>query len=80
MPKSASFRWLILAAANAIAVGVLGFYSIGVAAPQAGQPPFASSVEQRSEMIRELREIKELIKEQNALLRGPTKPNEKLKR
>jgi hypothetical protein len=48
---------------------VLGFYSSSGAAPQGGQPPFANSVEQRSEMVRELREIKELLKEQNALLR-----------
>jgi hypothetical protein len=77
MAISPSFRWLLLAAASAALAGVLGFYGIGVAAPQAGQPPFASSVEQRAEMIRELREIKELIKEQNSLLRGLTRPNEK---
>lgn len=52
---------------------VLGFYSSSGAAPQGGQPPFANSVEQRSETIRELREIKELLKEQNALLRENAK-------
>jgi hypothetical protein len=77
MAISPSFRWLLPAAAGAALVGVLGFYGIGVAAPQSGQPPFASSIEQRAEMIRELREIKELIKEQNSLLRGLTRPNEK---
>lgn len=54
---------------------VLSFYSSSVAAPQGGQPPFANAVEQRNEMIRELREIKELLKEQNALLRSTTKTN-----
>lgn len=80
MTKSPSFRWLLVLAANVLAVGVLGFYSTTGAAPQTGQPPFASSVEQRAEMIRELREIKELIKEQNSLLRGSAKPNATPKR
>jgi hypothetical protein len=65
-----SLRWSLLIAANAVAVGVLGFYSTSGAAPQSGQPPFANSVEQRLETLQELREIKELLKEQNALLRG----------
>jgi hypothetical protein len=60
--------WLVIA--NLVIAGVLGFYSTLGAAPQAGQPPFANPVEQRSDMVRELREIKELLKEQNALLRG----------
>lgn len=60
----------IPAAITAVAavICVLGFYSLVTAAP-AGQPPFANSVEQRAEMIAELREIKELLKEQNTLLR-----------
>ena len=77
MSQSAAIRWAALATANVFVLGVLGFYSIGSAAPQ--QPPFASSVEQRAEMIRELREIKELIKEQNTLLRNATTSNEKPK-
>jgi hypothetical protein len=40
------------------------------AAPQLGQPPFANQVEQLDDMTRELREIKELLKEQNVLLRS----------
>ncbi|MDX1947429.1 MAG: hypothetical protein SFU86_18655 [Pirellulaceae bacterium] len=71
------FRWSLPAAFVGLVVGVLGFYGSGIAAPQ--QPPFASSVEQRSEMIQELREIKELLKEQNALLRAAAKANEKPK-
>jgi hypothetical protein len=63
-------RWTWLVAANVAFAGVLGFYSTLGAAPQAGQPPFANPVEQRADTIRELREIKELLKEQNELLRG----------
>jgi len=63
-------RWTWLVVANGIVVGVLGFYSTLGAAPQAGQPPFANQVEQLAEQIRELHEIKELLKEQNELLRG----------
>jgi hypothetical protein len=69
--KSACFsRWTWLVIANVVFAGVLGFYSTLGAAPQAGQPPFANPVEQRADQLRELREIKELLKEQNALLRG----------
>ena len=68
-------RWTWLVVANAIVWGVLGFYRTLGAAPQAGQPPFANPVEQRSEMVRELREIKELLREQNALLRSGSGKN-----
>jgi hypothetical protein len=69
--KSACFsRWTWLVIANVVVASVLGFYSTLGAAPQAGQPPFANPVEQRADQIRELREIKELLKEQNELLRG----------
>jgi hypothetical protein len=33
------------------------------------QPPFRNAVEQREQMVQELREIKELLKQQNELLR-----------
>jgi hypothetical protein len=65
-------RWAVLVSANVAVLAVLGFYSTLGAAPQAGQPPYANPVEQRDEMVRELREIKELLREQNALLRGGT--------
>jgi hypothetical protein len=75
MTHSLTLRWSLVVAANVAALCMLGFYSTGGAAPQAGQPPFANSVEQRAEIVQELREIKELLKEQNSLLRGgaPTK-------
>lgn len=63
-------RWTWLVAGNVAALGMLGFYTNLGAAPPAGQPPFANPVDQRFEMVRELREIKELLKEQNSLLRG----------
>jgi hypothetical protein len=55
-------------AAGAALLCVLGFYSLLSAAPP-GKPPFDDAGVQRAEMIRELREIKELIKEQNGLLK-----------
>ena len=67
---TSSFRWMALIAANVLAMGVLGFYSIGEAAQKPGQIPFNNSVEQREAQLKELREIKELLKEQNALLRA----------
>ncbi len=70
MKAACTSRWTWLVIANAAAMGVLGFYSRLGAAPQAGQPPFANPVEQRADQLRELREIKELLKEQNDLLRA----------
>lgn len=67
--KKTNLRWALLLAANAVVWCVLGFSGTSVAAPGA-KPPFSNSVEQRGEMIRELREIKALLKEQNALLRA----------
>ena len=64
--------WALLLAANVVFWGVLSFYETTDAAPRsdAGKPPFANAVEQRFETIRELQEIKQLLKEQNALLRS----------
>ena len=66
--------WSVLPLLVGVGLCVLGFYNSSGAAPQGGQPPFANAVDQRNEMIRELREIKELLKEQTALLRA-TKTN-----
>ena len=65
MPNLVS-RWILVCAAAPLCM--LGFYSLLLAAPP-GKPPFEDAVSQRAEMITELREIKELVKEQNALLK-----------
>ena len=63
--------WALLIAANALCYCVLSFYQTTAAAPPKGNPPpFANAVQQRMEMIGHLKEIKELLKEQNALLRS----------
>ena len=47
---------------------VLSFYRTTDAAGPKSQLPFANAVQQRIEMINHLRDIKQLLKEQNALL------------
>lgn len=66
-----------------VAVGVLltscmlGLYRSASAQQQRGnQLPFSNSVEQRESMVRELREIKALIREQNTLLRTIASQND----
>lgn len=74
---SHSIRSILACAAGAALLCVLGFYGLSSAAPP-GKPPFEDSGVQRMEMIRELREIKELIKEQNLLLKEAIAgPNER---
>ena len=62
--------WAALIAANVVCYCVLSFYRTTDAAPPKPGPPFANAVQQRMEMITELREIKQLLKEQNALFRS----------
>ena len=70
MLRKLNFRWAMLLVANAVLWCVLGFDRSSTAAPQGGKQPFANAVEQRGEMVRQLREINSLLKEQNALLRS----------
>ncbi len=70
MTQRAGWTWLIVA--NVLFCCVLSFYRTTDAAPPKPKPPFANSVEQRMEMIKELREIRSLLKEQNAMLRSGT--------
>jgi hypothetical protein len=64
-------RWTLWLAANMLLLGVLGLYQTTDASQKTGgQPPFANPVEQRQEMIGCLREIRDLLREQNALLRS----------
>lgn len=59
--------WLLIAIATAGCM--LGFYGTGGASPQSGgRQPFRNAVDQREDMIRELKEIRALLKAQNALL------------
>jgi len=64
--------WGLLIAASVLCYCVLGFYQTTAVAQRkvSPGPPFANSVDQRAQMIRTLGEIKELLKEQNALLRS----------
>lgn len=55
------------------ALGVLGFWG-NSSADEENAPPFNNAVAQRDEMIRELREIKALLKEQNALFQKLLEP------
>ncbi len=61
---------IALLTVNLAGLCMLGFHRPSSAAPGAGNEPFANAVEQRAEMIAELREIGVLLKEQNALLRS----------
>lgn len=62
--------WVLLLTAIVVCCGVLSLCP-SHAAPSGGQP-VANPAEQRMEMIAELKEIKGLLKEQNALLRSGT--------
>jgi hypothetical protein len=64
--------WMLLIIANILFCGVLSFYRTTDAAQttRRNPPPFANSVQQRLDMNNTLNEIKELLAEQNALLRS----------
>lgn len=66
---------LSLAAAACTVAGMLLFYSTLAAAPPVGQAPFVDATVQREEMLRELRAIRELLKEQNSLLKDQLQKN-----
>jgi len=52
-------------------VYMLGLYqALDVAPARGANPPFANSVEQRFDSVNLLREIRDLLKEQNDLLRS----------
>jgi hypothetical protein len=61
--------WVLLLVAIVVCFGVLSLCP-SHAAPAAGGQSAANPAEQRMEMIAELREIKALLKEQNALLQS----------
>ena len=66
--QGSSYRWTLLVSLNVLAWGVLVFSGkIGAVPPN--PQPFANAVEQNMEIIRELKEIKTLLQDQNTLLR-----------
>ena len=67
--KSLPSRWTVLVALNIAVLSLFGAYQWCEAQSTGGQLPFANSNEQRSDILREVREIKDLLKEQNALLK-----------
>lgn len=68
-PRFASALGLI---AVFVTCGVLSFYQITNAAPPVPSGPFANSVEQRADIVGQLREVNNQLKEMNALLRAGT--------
>lgn len=68
MMQKFNTRWFWLIAANTAVWCVLSFYGTSGAAPQGARQPFSNATEQRQEIVRQLEEIKALLKEQNALL------------
>jgi hypothetical protein len=66
---TSSQRWTALITANVLAWCMLCFHQQGTAAP-AAPPPFANAVEQRIEMIEQLKQVNALLKEQNLLLKS----------
>ena len=59
----------------AVLAGMLGFFSVIRAEPNPLPLPFTMADDQRADMIKELREIKELLREQNSILRQLGKPD-----
>ena len=68
----------LLLASVLVVWGMLSLDGRSVGTAQTVRQPFASAVEQRNAIIRELQEIKTLLREQNALLRAESQdPPEK---
>jgi type II secretory pathway component PulM len=63
-------RFGIILAINVVGLCVLGFYRPTSAQTPQEQQPFANSVEQRAEIIAQLKDVVAELKEQNALLRS----------
>jgi len=62
--------WMVVLVVLVLVWGVLSLYRSTDAAGQAPVEPFANAAAQRSEMITCLKEIRDLLKEQNALLKS----------
>ena len=68
--KKTMFGMVILTAANVFLACMLGFQQTTSQAQQSGRQPFANSVEQRGEMIEQLKSLNAALREQNELLRS----------
>ena len=68
-------KWTLLVSANVLVWCMLSLYGPIGAAPQRGKQPFANSIDQRNDMIRELKGINALLSEQNALLKKLVQTN-----
>ncbi len=73
MSRSNRFRWALLIITNVLLLCMLGLYRSTTAAPAANNEPFANSIEQRAEMIKQLQEINAQLKEQNSMFRAALK-------
>ncbi len=60
---------MVLASAIVLGSLMLSFHGSSTAAPPQQRLPFASAIDQRIEMINQLRQIRLLLQEQNTLLR-----------
>ena len=70
MKSVTKLRFGIFVILNVLGLCVLGLYRPSTAAPPEESQPFANAVEQRAEMITQLKEVVAELKEQNALLRS----------
>ena len=62
--------WGLLLGGIVLCCCVLSFYQTTSAQPPQAKEPFANSVEQRMEIVKLLTDIRDQLKEQNALLRS----------
>jgi len=62
--------WRTLVASHAVTLTMLGLYETSSAAPRATSEPFANAVEQRFEIINQLKEVNGQLREQLTLLRS----------
>lgn len=70
MAASRKISFRVLVALNVACWCVLGFYQNLSWAQKRRDPPFANSVEQRNEMVEQLRKVNAQLELQNALLRS----------
>ncbi len=63
-------KWMLPLAGAAVCWCVLNFYQATNAQQPQVREPFANAVEQRFDMVKVLTEIRDQLKEQNALLRS----------